>query len=151
MFDYNGYFPDGGFTMNVPSYGGYMRFPNFAALQQAGLEPHGLLLDPAIFAGGLAAPESYKVTLDPPDASLDPASNAVDREAVLPNINDAFTGAAPDLGALEMGCPAPVYGPRPEGMDESNEPLGCEPAESGAPTAAAGSKSVPRARVGRRR
>jgi hypothetical protein len=41
-------------------------------------------------------------------------------------VNDAFTGAAPDLGALELGCPVPLYGPRPEGIDETNEPLGCE-------------------------
>jgi len=30
----------------------------------------------------------------------------------LPNINDNFGGIAPDLGALEIGQPATVYGPR---------------------------------------
>ncbi|HEY2930972.1 MAG TPA: hypothetical protein VGK99_04435 [Acidobacteriota bacterium] len=30
----------------------------------------------------------------------------------LPNVNDDFTGQAPDLGALETGKPLPVYGPR---------------------------------------
>jgi len=29
------------------------------------------------------------------------------------SINDDFTGKAPDLGALEVGKPIPVYGPRP--------------------------------------
>ena len=32
---------------------------------------------------------------------------------VLPNVNDGFTGRAPDLGAIETGRPTPHYGPRP--------------------------------------
>jgi hypothetical protein len=128
VFDYNGYWPDGGFTLNLPpAQGGYSRFANFAAMQRAGIEPHGLLLAPPVFANGLAPPASYRVTLEPQDAPLDAASNAADRGLPLPNVNDAFTGAGPDLGALEVGCPVPLYGPRPEGIDESNEPLGCEP------------------------
>jgi hypothetical protein len=31
---------------------------------------------------------------------------------VLPNINDGYIGAAPDLGCHEFGQPAPHYGPR---------------------------------------
>jgi hypothetical protein len=37
---------------------------------------------------------------------------AVDAGARLPNVNDGFTGKAPDLGALELGAPEPRYGPR---------------------------------------
>jgi len=40
------------------------------------------------------------------------ANAAVDRGVVIPNVTDGFTGAAPDLGALERGLPAPQYGPR---------------------------------------
>jgi hypothetical protein len=47
------------------------------------------------------------------DFRLAPGSAAVDRGVVLPNVTDGFTGAAPDLGALERGRPVPVYGPRP--------------------------------------
>ena len=47
------------------------------------------------------------------DFRLKPGSTAVDRGTMLPNITDGFTGQAPDLGALEVGQPAPVYGPRP--------------------------------------
>jgi hypothetical protein len=32
---------------------------------------------------------------------------------VIPNVNDGFAGSAPDLGALEVGQPLPIYGPRP--------------------------------------
>ena len=46
------------------------------------------------------------------DFSLKPNSVAVDAGCRLPNLNDDFTGKAPDLGALEVGKPQPVYGPR---------------------------------------
>lgn len=47
------------------------------------------------------------------DFRLRSGSAAVDRGLVIPNVNDGFTGKAPDLGALEAGQPIPVYGPRP--------------------------------------
>jgi hypothetical protein len=47
------------------------------------------------------------------DFRLKPGSAAVDRGVALPNVTDGFTGQAPDLGALEIGQPAPIYGPRP--------------------------------------
>ena len=37
----------------------------------------------------------------------------VDKALRLPNINDDFRGAGPDLGAYEAGQAMPVYGPRP--------------------------------------
>jgi hypothetical protein len=48
------------------------------------------------------------------DFRLKPGSAAVDRGTVLPNVTDGFTGQAPDLGALEVGQPTPIYGPRPQ-------------------------------------
>ena len=47
------------------------------------------------------------------DFRIKPGSAAVDRGVNLPNVTDGFTGQAPDLGALEVGQPVPVYGPRP--------------------------------------
>ena len=46
------------------------------------------------------------------DFSLKPGSAAVDRGVKLPNVADRFAGAAPDLGALEVGAALPHYGPR---------------------------------------
>ena len=46
------------------------------------------------------------------DFRLKPASAAVDRGVVLPNVNEGFNGTAPDLGALELGRPLPHVGPR---------------------------------------
>ena len=47
------------------------------------------------------------------DFRLKPGSAAIDRGMALPNVTDGFTGAAPDLGALEVRQAPPVYGPRP--------------------------------------
>ena len=41
----------------------------------------------------------------------------MDAGVIMPGINDGFTGSAPDLGALEAGCPVPFYGPRLEGTE----------------------------------
>jgi hypothetical protein len=46
------------------------------------------------------------------DFRLRPGSVAVDAGVRLPNVNDDFTGRAPDLGAYEVGRPEPHYGPR---------------------------------------
>jgi hypothetical protein len=127
LFDYDGYFPDGVYRFNVPP-GGLVSYASFAAMQAGGLfESHGVFLTQPVFASSLSAPSSYTVTLPAQDVTLDGSSNAVDAGVVLPNVTDGYTGAAPDLGAFERGCPLPIYGPRPAGIDESNEPLGCAP------------------------
>ena len=46
------------------------------------------------------------------DFRLRPGSAAVDRGTSLAGVTDGFEGRAPDLGALEVGAPLPVYGPR---------------------------------------
>ena len=46
------------------------------------------------------------------DFRLKPGSAAVDKGVAMPNVTDGFTGQAPDLGALEIDQPAPIYGPR---------------------------------------
>jgi hypothetical protein len=46
------------------------------------------------------------------DFSLKPGSAAVDTGKKIPGVNDDFTGKAPDLGAVELGNAATVYGPR---------------------------------------
>lgn len=43
---------------------------------------------------------------------LNPKGKAVDAGVLIPTVNDGFTGRAPDLGAWEVGKPAPTYGPR---------------------------------------
>jgi hypothetical protein len=95
------------------------RFKTLAELAAAtGQEVHGIEVDYDVF-------ESLRPPT-PPDSSkpgtpyeaadlnftLRPGSKAVDAGTRLPNVNDRFTGRAPDLGAYELGDAPPVYGPR---------------------------------------
>lgn len=50
--------------------------------------------------------------VEPLTLVLRPGSAAVDAGVPLPNIVDRYHGAAPDLGAYELGDPEPQYGPR---------------------------------------
>jgi hypothetical protein len=45
--------------------------------------------------------------------TLQPTCEAVDSGALLPNINEDFSGTAPDRGAHEHGSATATYGPRP--------------------------------------
>jgi hypothetical protein len=47
-----------------------------------------------------------------PDIGLAADSAALDVGERIPGINDGYAGAAPDLGARELGAPLPAYGPR---------------------------------------
>jgi len=59
----------------------------------------------------LALPRAFPPSLD---LRLREGSKAIDAGTVIPNITDRFAGAAPDLGACELGDSFPDYGPRPE-------------------------------------
>jgi len=80
-----------------------------------GQEAHGVLVDYDIFKN-VSPPDPnqpHKIyEIGDLDFSLKPKSAAVDVGCRLPNLNDDFTGKAPDIGALEFGKPLPVYGPR---------------------------------------
>ena len=124
VFDYNAYFPEGIFHFNVfkaPA----KQFPTLSVLQGSGLETHGVTLSEPVFRNRFLLEKRARTMVLPVDLTLAANSPAVDRGVYLPNINDDFTGAAPDLGAIESGCPAPIYGPRPEGVDETSPPATC--------------------------
>jgi hypothetical protein len=62
--------------------------------------------------------ENYHLPTTPgrvelPLLTLRKGCNAIDSGTRLPNINDDFTGKAPDLGAHEYSRPPLTYGPRP--------------------------------------
>jgi len=76
---------------------------------------HVLRVDPTrLFASGLMPPADAKrqFPISANDLRLKPSAGAVDAGVPLHNINDAFTGQAPDLGAYELSTPLPPYGPR---------------------------------------
>ena len=91
-------------------------FKTLAELAAAtGQEAHGIEVDYDVFENlrppDPAKPRAVYFGRDL-DFRLKPGGKAVDAGVRLPNVNDDFTGKAPDLGAYEVGKPAPVYGPR---------------------------------------
>ncbi len=107
QIDYNGWRPEGTFRV------GNQSWSSFANLQASSpYEHNGRLLPGLPFAATITIPASYTTQVSPVDVSLSPSSNAVDAGLRLPNVNDGFAGANPDLGALELGSAPPTYGVR---------------------------------------
>jgi len=84
--------------------------------QGTGQDEHSILVDYKIFLNVMPPdPDNptriYKA--EDLDFRLEPHAVAIDAGCIIPNVNDDFTGEAPDLGALEAGMPMPHYGPRP--------------------------------------
>ena len=119
--DYNGFRPNRGVKeqyallgprkgerLYEPSSDDWKMFETLAALRTAtGQETHGVEVDFDIFEK-LAPPDPaqrhavyHAMDLN---FALKPASKAVDAGVIIPTVNDAFKGAAPDLGALEAGA-----------------------------------------------
>jgi hypothetical protein len=80
-----------------------------------GQENHGVEVDYDVFES-LRPPDPARPQAVYQAAELNfrlrATGKAVDHGVRLPNINDDFTGQAPDLGAYESGKELPVYGPR---------------------------------------
>ena len=85
---------------------------------ETGQETHGIEVDYDIFEELRApsTPDSSKpgTPYEAVDLNfrLKRGGRAVDAGIRLPNVNEAFTGRAPDLGAYELDQPLPIYGPR---------------------------------------
>ncbi len=84
--------------------------------KKTGFEAHGIELSDEVFVHVPLPDPARRGHIYPVagyDFSLVSSSKAVDAGILLPNINDNYSGKAPDLGALESGQPLPHYGPRP--------------------------------------
>jgi len=121
--DYDSYNTDGQFAFTLN--GVYTRFPNFANLQSTSpLEHHGQILtavcpNGSVFTSCLLPPANNQTLTPAQDVTPGSGSGAFDKALLLPNVNDQFVGAGPDVGAVESGCVQPIYGPRPVGLDEN--------------------------------
>lgn len=106
--DYDGYGSTAGmFTGNV----GGVSFASLAELQANTSEAHAVELDLSVFAAAVLVPSAAFPELVPADLQLAAGSAAIDAGAPITGF--AHDGAAPDLGAYELGSAPPVYGPRP--------------------------------------
>ena len=82
------------------------RYATLAEFSAAtGLERHGRMVDFDIFVRASPVRDGMTHQTSDFDRRLQTASNAIDADVRLPNINDDFTGSAPDPGALEHGRP----------------------------------------------
>ncbi|MGB7159102.1 MAG: right-handed parallel beta-helix repeat-containing protein [Tepidisphaeraceae bacterium] len=114
-FDYDGFAVNGSFSHFL----NWNRGETYATFEEmrkrSPVWKNAVLVDgKTAFASGVTAPESDRkaIGIDATDVRLSPKSAAVDAGQVLPGVNDGFSGAAPDLGAYEVGAPLPHYGPR---------------------------------------
>lgn len=108
-------------------------YPNLPAFYAGtGNEQHGIEVGVGAFVNA-ALPhhpewnytDGYGAAYTPEqiDLRLASGSAAIDRGLALANVDDAFAGAAPDLGCYESGASLPAYGARPAG-----QPLGASAA-----------------------
>lgn len=113
-FDYDGF---GGTWKLFLKFNG-VRYPSMEAVRNtAGVYRHAVRVDPeGLFQSGLKPPADVQQQLPTGqnDLRLSERNAAIDAGVPLPNVNDGYRGAAPDLGAYEFGSDLPHYGPRPE-------------------------------------
>ncbi|MBN8420531.1 MAG: right-handed parallel beta-helix repeat-containing protein [Verrucomicrobia bacterium] len=126
---YGGYSPGRGRAADVQNFGehcvidfnayathdlafeGKLRSWTFKRLPGTEFESHGVQVTLAVLAQPVF-PEDPAQFYEPPDLRLKLKSAAEGIARAFPNVNDTFSGTAPDLGAHEAGMNAPVYGPR---------------------------------------
>jgi hypothetical protein len=113
-FDYDGFG-----SIGTNTFGGRIgaaTFNSYATLLANTTEKHAVMVDMSIFATPPAFPANPYPPKPVADLRLAAGSAAVDKGVVVTGIDDDFAGAAPDLGAYELGAPLPTYGPRPPGV-----------------------------------
>jgi hypothetical protein len=108
-FDYDGYGSVG--TGQFSGRVGDVRFDGIDELHTQTTEAHAIEVDLAAFDAAVTFPADPFSAPATPSLLLAVDSAALDRGVVLPTINDAFSGDAPDLGAFEHGATNPTYGP----------------------------------------
>jgi len=111
---------DGAGSHGMPFRGriGSVHFESLEDLHSHTTEKHAVPVDIDVFSTDVPFPNPPLPERPVPDLRLRAASAAIDAGVPIPNINDGYRGAAPDLGAYEFGQDLPHYGPRPEGVDE---------------------------------
>lgn len=109
-FDYDGYGSIG--TGTFAGRLGGTTFSSYAEMTSMTSEVHATEVDLSIFAASFDFPDDPLTMHTVPDLRLAAGSAAIDRGQPLANVNDGFAGAAPDLGAFELGAALPPYGPR---------------------------------------
>ena len=135
-FDYDGLGSIG--TNTFAGKIGATRFTSLATLKANTTEVHAVQVDMSVFVDTVPFPSNPYPPKPVVDLRLLAGGAAVDKGVVLVGLNDAFSGAAPDLGAYELGATLPVYGPRVAGTGGSGGAGGAGGNAAGAGGNAAG-------------
>lgn len=110
FLDYDGF--DWGNAPYAIKWGGE-RYPLLTDFSKAtGLQSHGLKVDRNSCFTRFDVPSSPPAPMPSQYMALKAGCNAIDAGRILDNINETYTGTAPDLGPYEWGKPLPLYGPR---------------------------------------
>jgi MYXO-CTERM domain-containing protein len=108
-FDYDGFGSELG---RFDGRFGAVAFDGLGELRAMTTEANAVQVGVSTFAASFTFPSTLFPPVEAADLRLAEGSAAVDVGVALPNINDGFAGAAPDLGAYELGSALPPYGPR---------------------------------------
>ncbi|MEY4563928.1 MAG: hypothetical protein RLZZ618_3205, partial [Pseudomonadota bacterium] len=87
-------------------------FTSLTQLRSISTEKNAVQVDLSVFANTIALPTAALTLFAKPDLRLRSGGGAENVGVAIPNVNDGYSGAAPDAGAYEVGAPLPVYGPR---------------------------------------
>lgn len=82
-----------------------------ALTNKIGIQPNGKVLPRTCFPT-LNVPAPPPASVPSQRVTLAAGCPGIDAGVPLPNINEGYLGAAPDMGAFEFGAPPPHYGPR---------------------------------------
>ena len=99
---------------------GGVSFTSLAQMQQLTTEKNARQADMTVFSSGVAFPTAPMTVYGAPDLNIRSTSVAADAGEVIPNVNDGYSGAAPDAGAFESfsaGAPPPPPPPPPSAAD----------------------------------
>ncbi len=110
--DYDGF--DWGNYPYAFKWGNNVRLVDIAALQNlTGQEMNAIQFDHNSCFNAFNIPSPPPAPMSFQHLTLDSGCQAVNAGEILPNINDAYQGSRPDMGAYELGQSMPQYGPRP--------------------------------------
>ncbi len=105
-------------------------YPSLQAMTEAtGYEKHGGIFQSYDVFAKAFEPTHAASNEDPlvyaHELDLYPADGAptIDAGTVIPGVSEQFEGNAPDMGALEKGQAAPIYGPRSQDLIQRLEPI----------------------------
>jgi chitodextrinase len=106
--DYDAFGSSSGFSGRL----GDSSFSSLTTLRANTTEKNAVQAALDAFAATIALPSAAMTAYPVPDLRPRAASVLENAGTPIANVNDGFTGSAPDIGAYEVGQALPVYGPR---------------------------------------